>query len=83
MSLVLCAIAVVSPLLSLIEDQTRYMNDLVPASAAMLSAGMDKGETADVYRRMRGDTTEGSPSENRLAMVLATPEKVHSRRFLR
>lgn len=45
----------VSPLISLIEDQTRYLNGLVPGSAAMLSAGMDKRETNDVYRRMRGD----------------------------
>ncbi|CAM9666583.1 unnamed protein product, partial [Ectocarpus sp. 12 AP-2014] len=46
---------VVSPLISLIEDQTRYLNELVPGSAAMLSAGMDKREANDVYRKMRGD----------------------------
>lgn len=52
--------AVVSPLISLIEDQTRYLNELVPGSAAMLSAGMDKRETSDVYRRMRGDDVDGT-----------------------
>ncbi|CAN0003574.1 unnamed protein product, partial [Scytosiphon promiscuus] len=51
---------VVSPLISLIEDQTRYLNDLVPGSAAMLSAGMDKRETNEVYRRMRGDDANDS-----------------------
>ncbi len=50
----------VSPLISLIEDQTRYLNELVPGSAAMLSAGMDKRETSEVYRRMRGDDTDGT-----------------------
>lgn len=69
---------VVSPLISLIEDQTRYLNDLVPGSAAMLSAGMDKRETANVYRRMRGETVEGDPRNARLVMVLVTPEKVLS-----
>lgn len=67
---------VVSPLISLIEDQTRYLNDLVPGSAAMLSAGMDKRETADVYRRMRGEPVEGDGDGTRLVMVLVTPEKV-------
>lgn len=64
---------VVSPLISLIEDQMRYMNTLVPGSAAMLSAGMDKKETADVYRRMRGEVMDGG---DKLVMVLVTPEKV-------
>lgn len=51
----------------------RYMNTLVPGSAAMLSAGMDKKETADVYRRMRGELMDGG---DKLVMVLVTPEKV-------
>lgn len=67
---------VVSPLLSLIEDQMRYLNDLVPGSAAMLSAGMDKSETANVYQRMRGEKVEGDAEGSRLVMVLVTPEKV-------
>lgn len=80
----------VSPLISLIEDQTRYLNDLVPGSAAMLSAGMDKRETNDVYRRMRGDDATddrqsggegaggraGKGKGPELVMVLVTPEKV-------
>lgn len=53
----------------------RYMNALVPGSAAMLSAGMDKKETADVYRRMRGEPVKGG---DKLVMVLVTPEKVVS-----
>lgn len=69
---------VVSPLISLIEDQTRYLNDLVPGSAAMLSAGMDKKETADVYRKMRGEPVEGGSKGAKLVMVLVTPEKVGS-----
>lgn len=72
---------VVSPLISLIEDQTRYLNGLVPGSAAMLSAGMDKRETADVYRRMRGEPVEGDGNGARLVMVLVTPEKVWLARF--
>lgn len=63
-------------MLSLIEDQMRYLNDLVPGSAAMLSAGMDKSETANVYRRMRGEKVEGDAEGSRLVMVLVTPEKV-------
>lgn len=39
----------------------------------MLSAGMDKKETADVYRRMRGEVMDGG---DKLVMVLVTPEKV-------
>lgn len=71
----------VSPLISLIEDQTRYLNELVPGSAAMLSAGMDKRETANVYRRMRGEAVEGDPPTARgLVMVLVTPEKVYMAR---
>lgn len=68
--------AVVSPLISLIEDQMRYLNDLVPGSAAMLSAGMDKKATTNVYRRMRGERVDGDDPNHRLVMVLVTPEKV-------
>ena len=67
-----------SPLISLIEDQTRYLNGLVPGSAAMLSAGMDKRETANVYRRMRGEKVDGDAEGSKLVMVLVTPEKVSS-----
>ena len=56
----------------------RYLNSLVPGSAAMLSAGMDKKETADVYRKMRGEPVEGDVEGTKLVMVLVTPEKVLS-----
>lgn len=69
-------LAVVSPLISLIEDQARHLNDMIPGSAATLSAGMGKKETADVYKRMRGDAVEGKFAKTRLVMVLVTPEKV-------
>lgn len=43
----------------------------------MLSAGMDKTETAAVYRRMRGDGVDGeAEGGSELVMVLVTPEKV-------
>ncbi|CAM9296615.1 unnamed protein product, partial [Choristocarpus tenellus] len=66
---------VVSPLLSLIEDQNRFLNKLVPGSASMLSGGMDKSETHEVYRRMRGEATR-KDFDNKLMMVFVTPEKV-------
>lgn len=42
----------------------------------MLSAGMDKTETASVYRRMRAGGAQEDAEGAKLVMVLVTPEKV-------
>lgn len=68
--------AVISPVISRVEDQMRYLNDLVPDSAAMPSAGIDKKETAYVYRWIRGECVDGDDLNHCLVMFLAIPKKV-------
>jgi len=67
---------VISPLISLIEDQVTQMNSFVRNSAAALSSGMGASAMNDVWKRV-SDPSSG------LCMLFATPERVSGERAKR
>jgi ATP-dependent DNA helicase Q1 len=62
---------VIAPLISLIRDQVRYMNQIAPASAAFLSGKVEKSEQRDIFADI------SSPTKSSLRLLFTTPEKVH------
>ncbi|KAL7562089.1 hypothetical protein ACA910_015410 [Epithemia clementina (nom. ined.)] len=67
---------VISPLLSLIQDQEEQMNALVPGSATSFTSGLGTSEQAKRWNMVR-DPQGG------LCLVFVTPEKVHKSNKLR
>ena len=67
---------VISPLLSLIEDQVDQMNNFVPNSATCFISGIGREEHASRWARVR-DPHSG------LALIFVTPEKIASNNKLR
>ena len=61
---------VVSPLLSLIQDQVDQMNKFVPNSAISFTSGMGTREHAQRWEQVR------NPNSKSLCMIFVTPEKV-------
>jgi hypothetical protein len=61
---------VVSPLLSLIQDQQEQMNHFLPNSCVSFTSGMGQSQHTQNWHRVR-DPNGG------VAMVIVTPEKVH------
>jgi ATP-dependent DNA helicase Q1 len=67
---------VISPLLSLIQDQQDQMNDFVPGCCVSFTSGMGTSEHAQAWQRVR-DPQGG------IGMILVTPEKVYKSNKLR
>ena len=61
---------VISPLLSLIQDQQQQMNQFVPNSCVSFTSGMGTAEHTANWQRVR-DPEAG------VGMIIVTPEKVH------
>jgi hypothetical protein len=67
---------VISPLLSLIQDQQEQMNQFLPNCCVSFTSGMGAAEHTENWKRVR-DPNGG------VGMILVTPEKVHKSNKLR
>ena len=67
---------VVSPLLALIRDQVKSMNNIVPGSALSLAGSMDRSQQSAVYQAM------SNLQESNLKLLYATPEKIIKSKLL-
>jgi ATP-dependent DNA helicase Q1 len=84
---------VLSPLLSLIRDQTKAMNEISPGTAATIAGKQDLSEQRAVYHMIdkvlespSGGVSVGSGSSEglsgRLRLLFVTPEKLHKSKLL-
>lgn len=72
---------VISPLISLIQDQVEQMNQFVPGSCVAFTSGLGTSLHAQQWKRVRnGGTGKGGDDDDGgggVGMIMITPEKLH------